>query len=158
MRKALRAGLVALVTLPACATSPSEPEPERAVVTVTQSGAAQICFSPSGTHNYRLRVPLLITETAGVGAQVRYVRLALFDSAGAEIERQQVSGPPLATAFGGSDRVAPQATLRGTVGLDFNSAAYTAQRLELGFVDDKGHALTQALNGLQGAPAQNCTI
>ena len=153
-----RAFVLVLLALSGCTSSPSEPEADRAVLTVTQAGAAQVCFSPSGTANYRLRVPLLITESAGLGARVEYVRLALFDAAGAEVERQQVGAPAVAAFFGGTDRIEAQATLRGTVGIDFNSATFTAQRLEVGFVDDRGHAITQVLNGIQGAPSQTCTI
>jgi hypothetical protein len=118
-------------------TAPAPTGPSQARITVTAS-APQLAFSPRVGFAYRVTVPATITEAAGLGANINFVRLRqLFR--GAEIERSEVSSADLIVATG-SNRLNASATRNINLIFDVNDGRATSGVLTFGFTDDRGNA------------------
>jgi hypothetical protein len=137
---AFAAGAV-LMTVPACSgnsspTSPTPTGPSQARITVTAS-APQLAFSPRVGFAFRITVPATLTEAAGLGANINFVRLRqLFR--GAEVERSEISSADLVVATG-SNRLNANATRNINLIYDVNDGRATAGILTFGFTDDRGN-------------------
>ena len=138
--------LVLLVGLPGCGgggsgggtgttgTTGGTPVVTAARVTVTQPSTAQLCFSPLNEFFFRLRLPIRFTESAGLGANVNFVRLSMLLGA-TEVERREVTAAQLQAL--GAQRVAASATVNAVLGFDFNADpdTFDTVRLEFNFTD-----------------------
>lgn len=116
--------------------------PSQATITVAQAATGQVCISPLPNVIYRLRVPVRITESAGLGASVNFARLRLIRG-GVEIERREITANDI-IASQGTNRLAPNGTLTPTLSIDFNSDPFSLDPspLSFGFTDDRGNNLT----------------
>jgi hypothetical protein len=146
----LRIALAGLLVVPfaACGggggggttTGPSQPTgPSRANITVT-CGSYSLSLSPLAGFNYRISFPCTITEAAGLGANLNFVR-ASFTLGGVEIERQEI-GSNVIIAVNGSNRLPASGRLQGNFIFDFNAGNATGGRLEFNFTDDRGNNLS----------------
>lgn len=162
MRKS--AALLLALSLAGCGSdSPSTPPPPTlppgptaASITVTQSSQGQLCFSPVAGFSYRLRLPLTIRESAGLGANINFARLTLF-RAGVEVERREIGSAAIIAGVG-TNRLNPSQTQNVIVTFDFNNDTFDSSRLEINFSDDRGnvHNLTVTITDL--VAQNNCTI
>jgi hypothetical protein len=136
---ALAAGAVMMV-LPACSSnSPAAPTPtgpSQARITVTAS-APLLAFSPRVGFAYRITVPATISEGAGLGANMNFVRLQQMFR-GAEIERSEISAADLVVATG-SNRLNANGTRTIDLIYDVNDGRATSGILTFGFTDDRGN-------------------
>jgi hypothetical protein len=142
----LRIALAGLLVVPfaACGSSgggtpapnPVPAGPSRASITVTCS-AFTLTLSPLQGFNYRISFPCTITESAGLGANLNFVR-ASFTAGGVEIERQEI-GANTIIAVNGSNRIPASGRLQGNFVFDFNAGNATGGRLEFNFTDDRGN-------------------
>ncbi|HMF96953.1 MAG TPA: hypothetical protein VKE96_21790 [Vicinamibacterales bacterium] len=135
---ALAAGAVMMV-LPACSSnSPAAPTPtgpSQARITVTAS-APLLAFSPRAGFAFRITVPATISEDAGVGANINFVRLQQMFR-GVEVERSEISSADLVVATG-SNRLNANATRNINLIYDVNDGRATSGILTFGFTDDRG--------------------
>jgi hypothetical protein len=135
---ALAAGTVMMV-LPACSNSPAAPTPtgpSQARIMVTAS-APLLAFSPRVGFAYRVTVPATITEAAGLGANINFVRLQQMFR-GAEIERSELSAADLVVATG-SNRLNANGTRNINLIYDVNDGRATSAMLTFRFTDDGGN-------------------
>jgi hypothetical protein len=138
---ALAAGAVMMV-MPACSggngspTNPTPTGPTQARITVTAS-APLLAFSPRVGFAFRITVPATITEAAGLGANINFVRLQQIFR-GVEIERSEISSADLIVATG-SNRVNASATRTINLIYDVNDGRATSGILTFGFTDDRGN-------------------
>jgi hypothetical protein len=146
---ALRSTLALLalaVLLPACgggggsptAPAPGVTGPTRASIAVAQNGKGMIGISPLDAFMFRMRLPLRIVESAGLGANIHYLRLSL-RLRGREVERLEI-GSAAIIAQAGNNRLEASATRTLTASFDFNSDDFDTATLEAGFGDDRGNA------------------
>jgi hypothetical protein len=158
MRKLPAFVLLAAAFLPSCGDDgPAMPSgPSQATITVTQTGQAQVCVSPSATANLRLRAPIRITESAGLGANINFVRLSLFRGT-TEIERREVTAAAVTSGLG-TNRVAANGTVTATLSIDFNSSDFDTFRLDFNFTDDRGNVLQATLSTLDVTAVFTCTV
>ncbi|HUG55280.1 MAG TPA: hypothetical protein VMR21_16860 [Vicinamibacteria bacterium] len=157
----LASPLLLAAALAACGddgpTLPSQPSgPSQATITVTQSSQGQVCPSPSGTANVRLRLPVRITESAGLGANINFIRLSLLRG-GAEVERREVTSTAITGGLG-TNRIAAGGTVTATVSIDFNTTDFDSFRIEFNFTDDRGNVLQAALTALDVIAVFTCTV
>ena len=115
------------------------PGPSQANITVTCS-AYTVSGSPIGGFAFRLSVPCTIRETAGLGANLNYVRLRLL-LGGSEVERQEIGASDIIRAAG-TNRVAANGTVNGNFIFDFNRGDATSAILDFNFTDDRGNNAT----------------
>ena len=140
-RSMLALAAAAMMAATACSsnspTAPAPTGPSQARITVTAS-PPQLAFSPRVGFAYRVTVPATITEAAGLGANINFVRLQQVFR-GAEIERSEVSSADLIVATG-SNRLNASATRNITLIFDVNDGRATSGVLTFGFTDDRGNA------------------
>jgi hypothetical protein len=124
------------------------PGPTAASITVNQSSQGQLCFSPAAGFSYRLRLPLTIRESAGLGANINFARLTLF-RLGVEVERREIGSAAIIAGVG-TNRLNPSQTQNVIIGFDFNNDTFDSSRLELNFTDDRGnvHNLSVTISDL----------
>jgi hypothetical protein len=134
-----------MVVLPGCGgggstpTSPATPAPAtQARITVTAT-APSVTLSPRPAFTYRITVPATITESAGLGANINYVRLREI-YLGVEIERSEISSADLIVATG-SNRLNASATRAISLIFDVNDDRATSGILTFNFTDDRGNTL-----------------
>src|SRR5262245_60870676 len=135
---ALAAGAVMMV-LPACSSSPAAPTPtgpSQARITVTAS-APLLAFSPRAGFAFRITVPATISEAAGLGASINFVRLQQIFR-GVEIERSEISSSDLIVSTG-SNRLDANATRNINLIYDVNDGRATSGILTFGFTDDRSN-------------------
>jgi hypothetical protein len=148
----LRVALAGLLAIPIAAcggsssgggtTTPSTPAgPTQARITVTCSPYT-LTLSPLVGFNYRISVPCTITESAGLGANMNFIRLRL-TIGGAEVERQEI-GANAIIAQTGSNRLGANATRTNTYIFDFNNGNATGAILDFNFTDDRGNNLNSS--------------
>jgi hypothetical protein len=136
-----------MVVLPGCGggggstpTTPATPAPPaQARITVTAS-APVVTFSPRAAFTYRITVPATITESAGLGANINYVRLREI-YLGVEIERSEISSADLIVATG-TNRLGANATRTINLIFDVNDDRATSGILTFNFTDDRGNNLS----------------
>jgi hypothetical protein len=121
-------------------TTPSVPAgPSQASIVVTQNGQGQVCLSPLADFNYRLRLPIRIAESAGLGANMNFFRLSLL-RAGVEVERREATANTIISGLG-TNRLAASGNITATLTMDFNSDSFDTARFAFSFTDDKGNNL-----------------
>ena len=102
---------------------------------IVQPARGEICISPVRGFLSRLTVPLTISETAGTGVALNFVRVTFFDGS-REIERREIGANTIVAAFG-TNRIEANGMLPTTVTFDFNSVTVLAQ-ITVGYTDDNG--------------------
>jgi hypothetical protein len=109
--------------------------PAAAITKIEQPSEAQICNSPVMGFSDRLRFPVRMTETAGLGENVVLIRFVLL------LRQEEVARAAIAVADIiaqlGTNRVAANGSLSGTLTMDFNGGNFDAGRLLFEFTDDK---------------------
>jgi hypothetical protein len=134
----------------------TQPGPTAASITVTQSSQGQLCFSPAAGFSYRLRLPIRISESAGLGANINFARLTLF-LRGVEVERREIGSAAIIAGVG-TNRLNPRETQNVIITFDFNNDTFDSSRLEINFSDDRGNVHNIAVP-ITNLTAQNsCTI
>lgn len=142
-------------------TTPVDTRPAKAEITVTPS-ASQVCLSPLAAFSLRLSVPFTLTERAGLGAKINFVRLRLINGAGTEIERAEVGANAIIAGIG-TNVIAANSTNSWRVRFDFNSQAGTASNqwqtfgLIYNFTDDRGNTSETTINALNATATLICT-
>jgi hypothetical protein len=140
--------LVALVLalgLPACSGSSNSTTPtpvavpagpSKATVTVTVSNAAYGNSNDDPSFNYKLTFGLQIKESAGLAANINFVRMEIYSAGGALLERREIG----ATTFG-SNRLQANGTVNYNVTMHFNNDPLKGRYLLIGVdtTDDKGN-------------------
>lgn len=83
---------------------------------------------------------LTLTESAGVGANINFIRLEVFRATGEFEERQEI-GSGAITAQTGSNRLDASGTRVFNVGFAFNATIKTGRvmRVTVGLTDDRGN-------------------
>ncbi|HJZ76551.1 MAG TPA: hypothetical protein VKE51_32675 [Vicinamibacterales bacterium] len=136
---ALAAGAV-MMLLPACSrdspAAPSPTGPSQARISVTAS-APLLAFSPRPGFAFRITVPATITESAGLGANIDFVRLQQMFR-GVAVERSEISAVDLIAATG-SNRLDANSTRNINLIYDVNDGRATSGILTFGFTDDRGN-------------------
>lgn len=136
--------LLAVLALPGCESHSTEnlgvsplapPVRPMALLTVTKTGAAQVCPSPSKI--YRIGVPLRIAETGGVGVFWHNVDMRLFTEDETIIEANEI-GADRITQVLGSNHLAAGSTTDFVALFDFNNLMSFGKTMNLNFTDDSG--------------------
>jgi hypothetical protein len=139
---ALGAGVL-MTALPACSGNTTSPTPttgpSQARITVSAT-LPLLSFSPRAGFNFRVTVPATITEAAGLGANINFVRLRQV-FAGVEIERSEISSADL-IASTGTNRLNASASRAVNLIFDVNDDRPTSGILTFNFTDDRGNALS----------------
>lgn len=120
-------------------TGPTPAPPTQAQITVTTTGPVRTS-SPRAGFTYRITVPVTITESAGLGANINYVQLRQI-YLGTEIERSEISSADLIAATG-SNRLDANATRSISLVFDVNDDRATSGFVTFNFTDDRGNTLT----------------
>ena len=125
-----------LFVLPSQATPP----PEGADLSVTFVGDPAIVI-PGASKNADFIATLEITETAGVGASINFIRLQLLRDR-VEIERSEIG----ADFIEPDNRIDPSSTKRIEVQLGFNSELTDLEAIfTVSFTDDRGNLIERAI-------------
>lgn len=115
--------------------------PQRANIAFSQVGTAQVCSSP--VRNFRIGVPLLIDENAGVGFYANFARLTLLRG-GAVIDVAELGVNEIKAQRGTNHFLG--GSFFGFVALfDFNRSDSTSVDLLFDFTDDKGNHIEKHL-------------
>jgi hypothetical protein len=142
-------GLLAcsVLALPSCGggsststpTAPATPAgPTQARITVTAS-TPLISNSPRNGFAFRIGISSTITEAAGLGGNINFVRMR-FIAGGVEIERSEISSADLILQTG-TNRLNASSTRTLNLVFDTNAAAATSAQLLYNFTDDRGNTL-----------------
>jgi hypothetical protein len=145
--KKLTAALLVSV-LPACGggggspggTTPvTQPPVARASITMAQTTVGQICISPVPNKVLRIKLPMRITESAGLGFNINAIRLSLFLGA-TETERAEMTANAI-IAIRGSNHVNARGVVDITLSHDLNASvgSYDSIRYLAQFTDDRGN-------------------
>jgi hypothetical protein len=148
MRSHVVALLVLSSLLPACGGgggSPAAPPPitqppvARANITMTQTSQGQICLSPLVDKTVRIKLPMRIADTAGLGFNINAIRLSLYLGA-IEVERSEMTASDIIGILG-TNHVAGGSGVGITLRHDINSSGGTYDSIRyLGqFTDDRGN-------------------
>jgi hypothetical protein len=143
-RLQVAACLLVLAAVTACGGSssssnpvgPSTPTVAQAKITVS-AAAPTFSLSPLANFNYRVVIPVTITESAGLGANINFIRLSQIAN-GAEIERQEISATNLISQTG-SNRLSASTTRSFTLTYDVNDGRATTGQLDFNFTDDRSN-------------------
>lgn len=122
-------------------TTPTPIGPTQARITVTATSPV-VSFSPRVGFTYRVVVPATITESAGLGANINYVRLRQI-YLGLEVERSEISSADL-IASTGSNRLNASASRNINLIYDVNDPRPSSGILTFNFTDDRSN--TQAVD------------
>jgi hypothetical protein len=117
-------------------TPVASPQIAQARITVTATPPT-VTLSPLPAFNFRLTIPVTIAESAGLGANINFIRLSLMRS-GAELERQEISSAGLITQTG-SNRLAASSSRTLQLLYDVNAGSATSGVLQCNFTDDRGN-------------------
>jgi hypothetical protein len=138
--------------LPACTTSsgggggtttPSAPAgPTQASIRVTCSPYS-VAGSPRVGFDFRITFPCTIVESAGLGANINYVRMRL-QLSGADVERQEINANDV-IAVQGNNRLNASQSRQGNFIFDFNRGDASGGVLEFNFTDDRGNVQTATI-------------
>jgi hypothetical protein len=158
-RLSLATLFLAAATLPSCGSddgTATPTGPSQATLTVTQSSHGQVCFSPAAGFTSRARIPVRITESAGVGASINFIRLTLLRG-GVEVERREITAGAITSGLG-TNRVAANGTVTATLSFDFNITDFNSFRLDFNFTDDRGNVLQATLSSVDVIAVATCTL
>lgn len=158
-RLSIAALFLAAATLPSCGSdggTATPTGPSQATLTVTQSSQGQVCFSPLAGFTSRARVPVRITESAGVGASINFIRLTLLRG-GVEVERREITAGAITSGLG-TNRVAASGVVTATLSFDFNTTDFNSFRLDFNFTDDRGTVLQATLSSVDVIAVASCTL
>ena len=114
------------------------PGPSQAQITVS-CGSFTVAASPRAGFNWMISFPCTVTESAGLGANLNFVR-ARFTLGGVEIERQEITANDILAAAG-TNRVGASTSFPLTATFDFNRGDATGGILDFNFTDDRGNVL-----------------
>lgn len=130
-----------LFVLPSQATPPPEEgTAQRAELSVTFVGDPAVVV-PGASKNADFIATVNITETAGVGARINFIRLQLLRN-GAEIERSEIG----ADLIEPDNRIEPSSTTRIEAQLGFNSPIADLDAIfAVSFTDDRGNSIDVAI-------------
>jgi hypothetical protein len=98
-----------------------------------------VSFSPRPGFQLRLTVPTALTESAGLGANINFVRMQ-FIVGSVVIEVQEISSADLIVATG-SNRLNASSTRNITLNFDNNARPATSAVILYDFTDDRGNNL-----------------
>jgi hypothetical protein len=121
------------------------------VITVAQNGGATVCNSPIAGFRFKLLLPVRVTESAGLGANLNFIRFILRKN-GSEIERQEIGANQLA----GANRLPASTSLTPRYTIYFNRGDSDADTTEFNFTDDRGNNQPKTLTNLQGSFVAVC--
>ena len=113
--------------------------PTAAKISVSAS-TPTVGLSPRAGFTYRINVPVTIQESAGVGANIDRLRLALIGG-GRTLETQDIGSADV-IAVTGSNRLAAGGTRSFTLTFDVNAGQATSGLLTLFFTDDLRNQLS----------------
>lgn len=143
------------IVLPACGGGSSTPNPvptpagpTQANINVTCQGTSAagnlVTSSPRSGFSFRIIWPCVITESAGLGANINFVRMTLTRPT-VILEVVEISGNDI-VASTGSNRINASSTRNANIGFDFNAGDATAGVLQFNFTDDRGSVLTATIS------------
>jgi hypothetical protein len=143
LRLRLAAATLVPLALSACSGNSTSPTPapagpSQARITVT-AAAPLTTLSPLVAYNFRTTFNTTVTEAAGLGANINFIRLAL-TRGGVELERQEISSSALISQSG-TNRLNASATRNLPLIFDFNNGSVTGGILTFNFTDDRGNVL-----------------
>lgn len=156
-----RLAVVAVVTLmvgcgggssPTAPVVTQPPAPSQASITVTQTGNSFLCISPLANTAFRLQFTVTIRESAGLGANINFVRVSFFRGA-VEIERQEIGANAIVAGLG-SNRIAASASRNVSMRFDYNADNFDRVQLLFDFTDDRGNHLPIQLASLSNLVPQ----
>lgn len=112
------------------------PGPSQANITVTISNPTYFTGGVPG-FGYRLQFGLNVRESAGLGANINFVRLEVYDAAGSLLERTENG----ANTVPGGNRLNPNSSRDFNVTMGFNSDPLSGRfiLIGLGTTDDRGN-------------------
>jgi len=140
-----------LFVLPSQATPP--PEEGAAELSVTFVGDPAIVI-PGASKNADFIATLEITETAGVGASINFIRLQLLRDR-VEIERSEIG----ADFIEPDNRIDPSSTTRIEVKLGFNSSIADLEAIfTVSFTDDRGNLIEVAIGFAISSSLRSVTL
>ncbi len=153
MSKLARPWVLGLATLFGCG-APTRPTPTQAAITMTQDGVAQVCLS--GTLTARLRLPLRLEETAGLDADINFVRVtSLFRSR--QVDQVAVTANDFLGLMG-TNHIRGGTAIRTVLTFDLSNATVDAYRVEGDFVDAHGNRLAASIARVEVVQQLTCTI
>jgi hypothetical protein len=117
--------------------TPTVSTPSQAKITVTAEAPT---VSTSPVKRYRLTFKATMVESAGLGANINYVRCRMTRS-GVEVERAEIGAGDFITQTG-NNRLNANQTRQVTLYFDVNEGSSTGAILEFNFTDDKSNNLT----------------
>jgi hypothetical protein len=120
-------------------TLPTPAPPSQSKITVTAANPV-VTLSPRAGFSYRITVSTTITESAGLGANINFIRLRQIYQ-GVEIERSEISSADLIVASG-SNRINASATRNLSLIYDVNDGRATSGILTFNFTDERGNTLS----------------
>ena len=146
----LAAALAFAAALPACTsggggTTPTPPAPSgptAASIRVTCSPYT-VAGSPRVGFDLRISFPCTIVESAGLGANINFVRMRL-QLSGVDVERQEINANDV-IAVQGNNRLNASQSRQGNFIFDFNRGDATGGVLEFNFTDDRGNNQTATI-------------
>ena len=143
-----------LFILPSQATPPpAEGTAERAILSVTFVGDPAVVV-PGASKNADFIATLNITETAGVGARINFIRLQLVRDR-VEIERSEIG----ADFIEPDNRIDPSSTTRIEVKLGFNSSIADLEAIfTVSFTDDRGNLIEVAIGFAISSSLRSVTL
>jgi hypothetical protein len=144
-----------MLALPACGggstgptmtpTATPDTRPARATVSVAQTTVGQICISPLADKTIRVRIPMRISETAGLGVNVNFIRLQLSKGA-TDVERAEMTATDVSRILG-SNHINASSVANITMSHDFNASGdeWDTLRYTFGLTDDRGNDVSVVL-------------
>lgn len=142
--------LALAVALQACGGGGNGPTPQPTPAGPTQASIRVTCSpytlsnSPRVGFDLRISFPCTIVESAGLGANINFVRMRL-QLNGLDVERQEINANDV-IAVQGNNRLSASQTRTGNFIFDFNRGDATGGVLEFNFTDDRGNALSASIN------------
>jgi len=166
MRRTLFVVLSALVLiLPACGGGGSPagptpvtmpPGPQAAIISIRQSGTAQVCVSP--VKQIRVAIPVTFSESAGLGFFVNFASMTLYKNPRVSVESQDIGANDITGALG-SNHFAGRSSTAVNVHFDFNHSDFDSALVTFNFTDDHGNTSEASLPGVSPVVALIfCTI
>lgn len=146
-RKVVTAGMAAALSMtglagcsksssPSAPTAPVQAGPSQASIAVTIQSPTYGTSSRPG-FGYELQFGLRVTESAGLGANLNFVRLEVYDAAGAMLERQEIGS----NVFTGGNRLGANSSRDFAVLMGFNADPRAGRfvRIGVGTTDDRNN-------------------
>ena len=143
--KILTLALVAsLATLGCGDSNGTSTTPTPQAPAVTQARISVVAANPvltfGTTANFRVTFDLTMTESAGLGANIIFIRIEP-RLAGVIVERQEIGSAAIISQTG-SNRLNASSSRSANVTIEFNNGNANDILLTVGFTDDRGNNLT----------------